>query len=88
MRQQLLEAEAALVQEQGLVAELQHLLALAERRTETLPKAHCGTQVSGCGHSISKMGGQQSLAYFRGPCWGLHPYRRQLTSHLILLLGC
>ena len=91
-RQQLLEAEAALVQEQGIVAELQHLLALAERRAETPPKAHCGTQVSGCSHSISKIGGggwgQQSLAYFRGPCWGLHPYRRQLTSHLILLLGC
>lgn len=56
-RQQLLEAEAALVQEQGVVAELQHLLALAERRAETPPKAHCSTQVSACGHSLSKMGG-------------------------------
>ena len=56
-RQQLLEAEAALVQEQGVVVELQHLLALAERRAETPPKAYCGTQVSSCSHSISKMGG-------------------------------
>ena len=57
VRQQLLEAEAALVQEQGVVAELQHLLALAERRAETPPKAHCGTQVSSCGHRISRMVG-------------------------------
>ena len=56
-RQQLLEAEAALVQEQGVVAELQHLLALAERRVDTPPKENCGTQVSGCGHRIIKMVG-------------------------------
>ena len=85
-RQQLLEAEAALVQEQGVVSELQHLLALAERRVETPPKETCGTEVSSCGRRISKMEGCR-IRHLEGPHRSSVPYKRWiLTSHLRSLL--
>lgn len=39
LRQQLLDAQAAVLQQQALAADLQHLLAMAERRIDTPAKS-------------------------------------------------